>query len=45
VTAIRLMWLIASFMTGIGILSSWIVVPEEPLPLMAPAGAQRVTNP
>ena len=48
VTAIRLMWLIASFMTGIRILSypiAWIVMPEEPLLLMAPAGAQRVTNP
>jgi hypothetical protein len=42
VTAIRLMWLIASFMTGIGLLSypiAWIIIPEEPLLLMAPVGA------
>jgi phage shock protein PspC (stress-responsive transcriptional regulator) len=47
VTAIRLMWLIASFMTGIGLLSypiAWIIIPEEPLLLMAPVGAQRTTN-
>ena len=47
VTAIRLVWLIASFMTGIGVISypiAWIVMPEEPLLLMVPGGAQRVTN-
>ena len=48
VTVVRLVWLIASFMTGIGLLSypiAWIVIPEEPLLLTAPMGAQRVTNP
>jgi phage shock protein C len=48
VTVVRLVWLIASFMTGIGLLSypiAWIVMPEEPLLLAAPAGAQRATNP
>jgi phage shock protein C len=47
VTLVRLMWLIASFMTGIGLLAypiAWIVMPEEPLLLAAPVGAQRVTN-
>jgi phage shock protein PspC (stress-responsive transcriptional regulator) len=41
-------WLIASFMTGIGLIAypiGWIVMPEEPLLLAAPVGAQRVTNP
>jgi phage shock protein C len=48
VTAVRLVWLLASFMTGIGLISypiAWIVMPEEPLMLSAPAGAQHVTNP
>jgi phage shock protein C len=50
VTMVRLVWLIASCMTGIGLLSypiAWIVMPEEPLLLTAPApaGAQRATNP
>jgi phage shock protein C len=48
VTLVRLMWLIGSFMTGIGLLAypiAWIVMPEEPLLLAAPVGAQRVTNP
>lgn len=47
VTVVRLVWLIASFMTGIGLISypiAWIVIPEEPLMLNAPAGAQRVAN-
>ena len=47
VVLVRLMWLLASFMTGIGLLAypiAWIVMPEEPLLLTAPAGAQRVTN-
>jgi phage shock protein C len=47
VTLIRLVWLIASFMTGIGLLAypiGWIVMPEEPLLLTAPAGAQQATN-
>ncbi len=48
VTVVRLTWLIASFMTGIGLLSypiAWVVIPEEPLLLTAPAAAQRATNP
>ncbi|MGA8619965.1 MAG: PspC domain-containing protein [Candidatus Sulfotelmatobacter sp.] len=48
VTAVRLMWLMASFMTGIGLLSypiAWIVMPEEPLMLAAPASAQQAANP
>ncbi len=48
VTVVRLTWLIVSFMTGIGLLSypiAWIVIPDEPLLLTAPAAAQRVTNP
>jgi phage shock protein PspC (stress-responsive transcriptional regulator) len=48
VTAVRLVWLIASFMTGIGLFAypiAWIVMPEEPLMLTAPLGAQRATNP
>jgi phage shock protein C len=48
VTVVRLVWLITSFMTGIGLISypiAWIVMPEEPLLLSAPAGAQRATNP
>ncbi|SRR5579862_2088881 len=47
VTLVRVIWLIASFMTGIGLLAypvAWIVMPEEPLLLPAPAG-QSVTNP
>jgi phage shock protein C len=47
VTVVRLVWLIACFMTGIGFLSypiAWIVMPEEPLLLAAPLATQRVTN-
>jgi len=51
VTLVRLMWLIGSFMTGIGLLAypiAWIVMPDEP-PLLtaqvaAPVGAQQVPN-
>lgn len=48
VTVVRLVWLLASFMTGIGLISypiAWIVMPEEPRLLTAPTGAERVTNP
>jgi len=41
VTLVRLVWLIASVVTGIGLLSypiAWIVMPEEPLRLAAPSG-------
>jgi phage shock protein C len=47
VTLVRVLWLIVAFMTGIGLLAypiAWIVMPEEPLRLSAPA-AQQVTNP
>jgi phage shock protein PspC (stress-responsive transcriptional regulator) len=43
-----LMWLITVLMTGIGLIPyviGWIVMPDEPLLLTAPEGAQRVTNP
>lgn len=48
ITLVRIVWLIASFMTGIGFLSypiAWIVMPEEPLPLPVTSGAKRATNP
>lgn len=41
VTLVRLVWLVASVMTGIGLLSypiAWIIMPEEPLRLAAPSG-------
>jgi phage shock protein C len=47
VTVVRVVWLIASCMTVIGLLSypiAWIVMPEEPLMLSAAASAQPVTN-
>jgi len=47
VTVVRLVWLITSFMTGIGLLAypiAWIVIPEEPLMLPMPSG-QQATNP
>jgi phage shock protein C len=47
VTVVRVIWLIASCTTVIGLLSypiAWIVMPEEPLMLSAPASAQAVTN-
>jgi phage shock protein C len=47
VTLVRLVWLVTSFMTGIGLLAypiAWIVMPEEPLLLAAPVGSQQMTN-
>jgi phage shock protein C len=47
VTVVRLVWLIVSVMTGIGLLAypiAWIVMPEEPLMLAEAVGAQRATN-
>ena len=41
VTLVRLVWLIVAVMTGVGLLSypiAWVVMPEEPLRLEAPAG-------
>jgi phage shock protein C len=48
VTLVRLVWLIASIMTGIGLLSypiAWIVMPEEPQLLPAAPAGERLTNP
>jgi phage shock protein C len=48
VTLVRVVWLIAAFIpvgiSLIGYIIAWIVMPEEPLALQAPA-AQQVTNP
>jgi phage shock protein C len=47
VTIIRVVVLVASVMTGIGLLGypiAWIIMPEEPLLLPVPSG-QHVTNP
>ncbi len=41
VTLVRLVWLLVGVMTGVGLLSypiAWVVMPEEPLRLEAPAG-------
>jgi phage shock protein C len=48
VTLVRVVWLITAFMTGFGFLAyiiALIVMPEEPLLLPAPAGAQQVAHP
>jgi phage shock protein C len=48
VTLVRLMWLFVAVMTGVGLFAypiAWIIMPEEPLRLPAPAGAQQVINP
>jgi phage shock protein C len=48
VTVVRLVWLLVSLMTGVGLLAypiAWIVMPDEPLRLPAAAGVQQVTNP
>jgi phage shock protein C len=48
VSLVRLVWLVGSLMTGVGLLAypiAWIVMPEEPLRLPAPAGVQQVINP
>jgi phage shock protein C len=48
VTLVRVVWLIVACTTVIGMLSypiAWIIMPEEPLLLAAPVGAQQVTNP
>ena len=48
VTLVRLVWLFVALMTGVGLLAypiAWIVMPEEPLRLPAPVGAQPVINP
>ena len=48
VTLVRVVWLIVALTTVIGLLSypvAWIIMPEEPLLLSQPSGAQHVTNP
>jgi phage shock protein C len=48
VTLVRVVWLITSLMTGFGFIPyviAWIVMPEEPLLISAPVGAQQMTNP
>ena len=48
VTLLRLVWLIGSIFTGIGFIGylvAWIVIPEEPETVAAPAGSVRVPNP
>jgi phage shock protein PspC (stress-responsive transcriptional regulator) len=48
VTIVRVIWLITAIMSGIGLFPyviAWIVMPEEPLLLASPVGAQRVSNP
>ena len=48
VTLVRVIWLILAFMTGVGFLGyvvAWIVMPDEPYMLAAPAqSGQQVTN-
>jgi phage shock protein C len=47
VSLVRVVWLIILVMGGVGLLPyiiAWIVMPEEPLALPAPAG-QQVPNP
>ncbi len=48
VTLVRVVWLIASFVTVIGSVAypiAWIIMPEEPLALPAPNSATQATNP
>ncbi|HEV3512941.1 MAG TPA: PspC domain-containing protein [Candidatus Sulfotelmatobacter sp.] len=47
VTLVRVVWLIASFVTVIGFVSypiAWIIMPEEPLMLPGPVGAKPATS-
>jgi len=48
VTLVRLVWLIVSVFTVVGLLAypiAWIVMPEEPLALPTAPIGQQVTNP
>jgi phage shock protein C len=48
VTLVRIVWLIIAVMTGVGFLAypvAWIIMPEEPHLLSAPAAGQHATNP
>ncbi len=47
VTLVRIVWLLVAVMTGVGIFSypiAWIVIPEEPELLQAPAAQQQATH-
>jgi phage shock protein C len=47
VTLVRLVWLLVGIMTGVGLLSypiAWIIMPEEPLMLVAPVGYQATNS-
>ena len=47
VTLVRLVWLIVSVMTGIGLLSypiAWIIIPEEPYLLPASDGVRKPSH-
>jgi phage shock protein C len=47
VTLVRVIWLLVAIMTGVGLLAypiAWIVMPEEPPALPAPAAAPAAHN-
>ena len=47
VTLVRVIWLLVAIMTGVGLLAypiAWIIMPEEPQALPAPAGAPAAHN-
>jgi phage shock protein PspC (stress-responsive transcriptional regulator) len=48
VTLVRVIWLIAAFLTGgmvaVAYVIAWIVMPDEPQLLAAPAAGQHVTS-
>jgi len=50
VTLVRLLWVILSIVPGgfigglIGYLAAWIIMPESPEPVVAPAGVKRLTR-
>ena len=47
VTLVRVVWLIVSCTTILGMVSypiAWVIMPEEPLPVPAPIGAQQATG-
>jgi phage shock protein C len=47
VSLVRVVWLLAAIVTGIGLITypiAWIVMPEEPLMLAAPATQHVVTS-
>ncbi len=47
VTLVRVIWLLVAIMTGVGLLAypiAWIIMPEEPAALPAPAGTPATQN-